>query len=153
MGTTRLFDLVDTFVTEWNALFASDVQVVDGYALGQDYRNFVMVGVEDPDSTLPGQSGSAQQTFGPMGARSRDEAGEVVCAAVATRGDSDLSACRADCKVLVDIVENWVRNVDVNSLDLTYIGFGSDLQLLQDQTNQGGAVVTLIFRVMYKARI
>ena len=159
MATSLVFDLIDRFVELWPPVVESlNANITDGYDLSQDYSNFVMVGVEDPNSQLAGQSASAQQSFATLGQRNRDEAGEVVCATVVARGDSDMKQARADCKAITDRIEDWVRNVDVhgselNTPGLQWIGFGSDIQLLQDQTNQGGAVVTLIFRIAYKARI
>lgn len=162
MSTSALFRVINGLVDGFTDILDGLATVSDGYSGGDVEGNFVMVGVEDPagDSS---QTATAEQNIATMGsARSRDEEGDVVCAAVAWRGDDDPRAARADLEAITARIETWLRHAPdafAGLPQIVSIGYGSSVQLMTDPAgvdedgNEYGLVVTLVFRVHFKARI
>jgi hypothetical protein len=150
--TSVVFELIDVLVAQLGAELS--VNVMDGYGITDDPGDFLMVGVEDPDSDRA-TSAEAKQEWAGLGARMRYEEGTVTCIAMSWNGDADLSAARAAAKATTVAVENHLR-ADPNlggSVDgLMWVGYGTRTELIQLQATDG-ACVMCVFDVAFKARI
>jgi len=150
-STSVIFGLIDALVDGFAAAVPG-VQVYDGYGISDDPGNFVMVGIDDPNSVI-GQSGMSRQTFALAAGRSRDEEGEVTCAATCWDGSGDARAARAALSAITVSLETWLRGHDFQGLPtLLWVGYGSETQVLQELTDSG-ALATVIFRIAFRARI
>lgn len=152
MTTSVVFDLIDVLVSRFTA--ALSVNVLDGYGLTDDPGDFLMVGVEDPDSDRA-VSAEAKQEWAGLGNRTRYEEGTVTCIAMSWNGDADLAAARAACKATTAAVENNLRsdpNLGGVVAGLTWTGYGVRTELIQLQASDG-ACVMCVFDVAFKARL
>jgi hypothetical protein len=150
--TSVVFDLVGVLVTRFES--ALSVNVFDGYGLTDDPGDYLMVGVEDPDSDRA-TSSEAKQEWAGLGARTRYEEGTVTCIAMSWNGDGDLSAARAACKATTAAVEANLRsdpNLGAVVPGLTWTGYGTRTELIQLQATDG-ACVMCVFDVAFKARL
>lgn len=130
-----------------------DFKVFDGIGLGQDPRNFVVVGIPDPTSSDLSTAASTDQDWATLGNRSRDESGSLDCIAYAVDGDSDQKAAR-------DLVFDAVRRIGEAVLaDLTLGGvpglLWSGLRITRyDQAQTDfGAEAQISFQLGFRARI
>ncbi len=160
MGTSVIPVLIDALVDNLPAVVPSGVIVLDSYDTSNDSPNdFLMVGVADPLSETPGQAAFSQQVPATIGSsRSRDEMGQVACAAVGTDGGGRMRSARASAYAIAAAVETWTRTADraVAALGLPgllLLEYGADTQYLQNVTSEDGAVATVVFRIAFKARI
>lgn len=152
-GTSVAFDLIDALVSTFQAALP-DLNVFDGYGLTEDPGDFLMVGVEDPDSDRS-TSAEGRQEWAGLGARARYEEGTVTCIAMSWNGDADLAAARAACKATTAAVENVLRsdpNLAATVPGLTWTGYGTRTELIQLQATDGACVIC-VFDVAFKARI
>lgn len=153
MATSIVFDLIDTLVSRFTTAL-SDTNVFDGYGITDDPDDYLMVGVEDPDSDRA-TSAEGKQVWAGLGARSRDEEGTVTCIAMSWNGDADLSAARAACKAITVAVEDHLRadpNLGGDVPGLLWTGYGTRTELIQLQATDG-ACVMCVFDIAFKARI
>lgn len=156
MGTSVVFGLIDELVTHFRDALA-DVMVSDGFGLSADARDFLMVGVEDPNGS-EATSADVQQEWAGLGANARYEAGTVTCAALAWRGnpgDEGQGEARAAAAAIVAAVENNLRedpNLGSAVPGLMWVGFGTRIRLVQDQT-EAGPMALVVFDIAYKAKI
>lgn len=155
MAVSVLPDLITQLVAQCDAAL-STVQVYDGVGISEDPGDFLMIGVDDPDSDGLAASGQARQTPGPLGTnRPRDEIGTVTCAALSWNGDSDPAAARTALKATTTAVENLLRsspNLGGTVTGLLWTGFGEQARLIQAQDTHG-AMALLIFDIAFRARI
>ncbi len=155
MATSTLYPLLDALVAAARTALPS-VTVYDGPGVSDDPGDYLMIGVDDPDQPNPVLAATSTQTPATLGtARSRDEEGDITCAALSWNGDADQSAARAGCKAITDAVENLIRTVTFPALGVTGVktlGFGTSFTLSQDQ-NASGAMALVVFSIHYKARI
>lgn len=152
MTTSAVFDLIDALVERFTS--ALEVNVLDGYGLTDDPGDFLMVGVEDPDSDRATSAESKQEWHG-VGNRARLEEGTVTCIAMSWNGDADLSAARAAAKATTAAVEDHLRsdpNLGGTVPGLTWTGYGTRTELIQLQATDG-ACVMCVFEVAFKARL
>ena len=152
MTTSVVFDLIDVLVSRFTD--ALSVNVLDGYGLTDDPGDFLMVGVEDPDSDRA-VSAEAKQEWAGLGAKTRYEEGTVTCIALSWNGDADLKAARAACKATTAAVENNLRadpNLGGVVPGLNWTGYGVRTELIQLQASDG-ACVMCVFDVAFKARL
>ena len=152
MTTSVVFDLIDTLVSRFTA--ALSVNVLDGYGLTDDPGDFLMVGVEDPDSDRA-VSAEGKQEWAGLGAKARYEEGTVTCIAMSWNGDADLAAARAAVKATTAAVENNLRsdpNLGGVVPGLNWTGYGTRTELIQLQASDG-ACVMCVFDVAFKARL
>jgi hypothetical protein len=142
-----------------DALFAAAVAalpstlVFDGYGNTDDPGDFLMIGVEDPDSRDHARSATAEQDWANATYTARDESGEVTCAALSWNGDANQKAARDAVYAISAAVENLLRanpSLGVASLLWTSFGPHSDLQQLQDEQ---GALALLTFSIRFRARL
>lgn len=156
MATSTLFALVDTLVAELSTALP-DVQVYDGFGISEDASDFLMVGVEDPNGSEATSADVAQEWHG-LGAKSRLEAGTITCAALAWRGnpgDAGQGEARAAAAAIVAAVESHLRadpNLGGLVPGLMWVGFGTRLRLVQDQTD-AGPYALVVFDIAFKSKI
>lgn len=154
MTTSVVFDLIDELVSRFTTAL-SGVKVYDGYLVSDDPGDFLMVGVEDPNSDQGATSAEGQQQWADLGANRRNETGTVTCVALSWNGNGDQAAARAAVKAITDAVEADLRsdpNLGGVVPGLMWTGYGTRTQFLQNQ-NQQGAEAAVIFEVAFKARI
>lgn len=152
MGTSIVFDLIDALNSRFREVLP--VNVLDGAGLTDDPGDYLMVGVEDPDSDRD-TAAEARQSWAGLGARSRDEEGTVTCVAVSWNGDADLVAARAACKATVVAVEDHLRedpNLEGAVPGLLWTGFGERSSFNQFVGTEGAAVMCA-FDIAFRARI
>lgn len=152
MATSVVFDLVGALVTQLDT--ALSVNVFDGYGQTDDPGDYLMIGVEDPDSDRA-TSVEGEQSWAGLGANARNEEGTVTCVAMSWNGDADLSAARAAAKATTAAVENHLRadpNLGASVPGLLWTGYGTRTQLIQLQATDG-ACVMCVFDIQFKARI
>ena len=152
MGTSVVFDLIGTLVTRFDSVLSTNV--FDGYGITDDPGDYLMVGVEDPDSDR-GIAAEARQEWAGLGARARYEEGTVTCVALSWNGDADMSAARTACKAITVAVENHLRgdpNLGGTVTGLMWTGYGTRTQLIPIQAEDGACVIC-VFDVAFKARI
>lgn len=143
--------LIDALVTN---IAAAGIRTFDGFGVSEDPGlNYVLVGVDDPDSDSMGFAADATQTWANANYTSRDETGEVICAAVAWNGESDQKAARDAAYANLDTIAAMLKaNPSQGVAQLLWTSFGSRVQLSQDQ-NEKGANAIVVFRIHYRARI
>lgn len=152
MATSVVFDLVDALVSQLGAVLS--VNVFDGYGITDDPGDYLMVGVDDPDSDRA-TSSEGRQDWAGLGAKARNEEGTVTCIAMSWNGDSDLKAARAAAKATTAAVENHLRsdpNLGGTVPGLQWTGYGTRTELIQLQA-EDGAYVMCVFDVAFTARI
>lgn len=156
MGTSVVFPLIDALVDHFREALPN-VSVYDGFGLSDDAFDFLMVGVEDPNGSEP-TSADVQQEWAGLGANSRYEAGTVTCAALVWNGnpgDEGQREARAKASSIVAAVENDLRddpNLGGVVPGLMWVGFGTRLRLVQDQT-ESGPMALVVFDIAFKAKI
>ena len=153
MPTTAV-PAVITALTSGLTAALPDVDVRDGFADLGDPGDFLMIGVEDPDTTGFESSATSEQTWASVGRMSRNESIEVVCCALSWNGDGDAAQARTDVYAMVTAVEGWVlANPTLGTeLVLTDCRFGSRHTLNQAQ-DTAGAVAWVVFTVNVTARL
>jgi hypothetical protein len=130
-----------------------DVAVYDGTGISDDPGDFLMVGVEDPDSDTFATSVDAQQSWPHIGHRVRDESGDITCSALSWNGDGDQKAARDAVYAITAQLEELLRDDPTLGLGpLVRTEFGTTSQLIQRQ-GDSGAMAMLTFKVHFDARI
>lgn len=153
MTTTAVYPLLTALLSQLPPVLTG-INVLDGYGLTDDPGNYLMIGVEDPDTDRATSAESAQEWNG-LGAKARREAGEITCIAMAWNGTADLAAARASCKAITDAVENQLRsdpNLGGAVPGLMWVGYGTRTELIQLQA-EDGACVMCVFNIAFQARI
>jgi hypothetical protein len=153
MATSIIPSLLDALVTECSAALTT-VAVHDGYGVSGDVHDNLMIGVDDPFSDQAAPTAESQQSWANVGSgRSRDESGDVTCAAYATSGTTDQAAVRAAAFAITEAVENLLRTDPTVGLgDTVRTQFGTDQRFLQDQ-DEDGAWALIVFTIHFDARI
>lgn len=152
MATSSVPAFLDALV-ESAGVALPDVIVSDGYGVTDDPGDFLMIGVEDPDSQENAFSVDVRQEWANANYTARNEDGEVVCAAVSWNGDGDQKLARDSVYDIFGAIEDTLRaNPSLGVASLLWSSVGSSSQLSQAQGQQGAAAM-LIFRIQFKARI
>jgi hypothetical protein len=154
MATSAVFAVIDGLYASMTAALPQ-VLVLDGQGDTEDPGDFLMIGVEDPDSDAYADSAESEQSWAGIGNRARDEKGTVTCCALSWNGNGDQKAARDGVKAITDAVENVLRNDPTLGGVLPGPGwaqFGGRLNLSQIQTEAGAASLAF-FQVAYQARI
>jgi hypothetical protein len=154
MATSAVFGLIDALYANFAAALP-DVLVLDGMGATDDPGNFLMIGVDDPDTDAYANTADVEQKWAGIGNHARNEAGSISCCAVAWNGDGDQKAARLAAKATVDAVESNLRSDPTVGGALPGPGwaqFGTRLTLSQIQT-EDGAVALVFFQIAYQARI
>lgn len=157
MATTVIPAVIDALVDQTRAAVTTSgakISVYDGYGLSDDPGDFLMVGVEDPETQGFTTSASAGQNWAETGqSAERDDIGDVTCCAMSWNGDADQKAARDRAFAVVGVVEDLLRTDSQLGLDdLLWAEIGPQMELHQIQ-DDSGAAAWVIFRVHYEARI
>jgi hypothetical protein len=106
----------------------------------------------DPDQ--PEDGGDAEQVIAALGNRSRAEAGSIRCRACGQTGDRDMASARNAAFTEMAVVESICRNTPTLGLTQAWMMHAEigDRYMYRQEYN-AGAVFTLDFRVVFKARI
>lgn len=148
--------LIDALVQLADDAVGGGVVVSDGFAVTNDPGAYLQIGVEDPDLTGYTTSASATQRWATAGGtKSRDEEGDITCAALGWDGDGDPKAARDGAlEAVITFGEALRADPTVGGVQgLLWTEFGSGFELNQAQTAEDGAVAQLLFRIHYRARI
>ena len=148
MSTSRLGAMIDALVI---AIDATTVEAVfDGPPLTSvPPTEYVIVGgTDDPDD----DAGEVTQTWAGLGAKAKDEAGQVTCAVLVGTGNDVVKAARDRALVIFGEIETALRA----SPDLAVLVSGwshtSDVRITQ-RRHENGLYARLTFTVSYKCRI
>lgn len=153
MAVSVIPALIDAIVAGASAALAGTVVVSDGFYVGSDPGNFLMIGVDDPDSDGPTSSGSSQQDWANANYTARDESGDITCAALSWNGDGSQKAARDSAFATAETVATLVRaNPSLGIANLLWTSYGTSTQLTQDQDDDG-AKALIVFTVHFRARI
>lgn len=142
-----------------DALFAAattalpNVNVYDGFGVSEEPGDFLMIGVEDPDIESAATSANSSQSWAHIGAVSRDEEGEITCAALSWNGDANAKAARDAVYATAEAVATLLRaNPSLSLSTLLWTSYGTTTELSQQQ-GEGGASALVVFKVNFRARI
>lgn len=152
MATSVVPDLIDALVSAATTALPNAI-VSDGFGVTDDPGDFLMIGVEDPDTEDAAFSADSRQEWANANYTVRDESGEITCCAVAWVGENNQKAARDAVYAISAGLEDMLRaNPSLGVDGLLWTGFGSSTQLSQVQGNHGAAA-QLVFRINYRARI
>ncbi len=152
MATSVVPALIDALVSAADAALTS-VQVFDGFGVTEDPGDFLMIGVEDPDSRDAAFSADTRQSWANANYTARDEEGDIVCAALSWNGDDNQKAARDAVYATAAALENLLRaNADLDVDGVLWTSFGSSSQLTQARDGSG-ALALLVFRIHFRARL
>lgn len=154
MATSAVFAVIDALVTTMTTALPN-VSVYDGLGTSDDPGNFLMIGVDDPDTDAYADSAESSQKWAGLGNHARNEEGTVTCCALAWNGDGDQRAARLDVKAITDAVENALRadpSLGGVIAPPGWAQFGTRFNLSQIQS-ETGALALAFFQVAYQARI
>lgn len=157
MGSTSVVpDLIDALFTKATDALEG-VTVYDGFGVTNDPGDFLMIGVEDPDSQDAAYSAETEQDWAEVGANlgsaERDETGTLTCAALSWNGDANQKQARDAAYAITSKLEDLLRaDPTLGLTSLLWTSFGTSSQLSQAQDSQG-ALALLVFRIYFRARI
>lgn len=152
MATSVVPALIDAMVSTFTSAITG-ATVYDGTGTSDDPGDYLMIGVDDPDSPSPAVSADVQQQWANVNYLARDEVGEITCAALSWNGDGNTKAARDAVYAILAAVENALRsNPSLGLANLLWTSFGTSQQLTQLQSDSG-AMALVIFRVHFEARI
>lgn len=153
MTSTILFDVIDALYAKFDAALPGIV-VSDGFAVTQDPGSYLMVGIEDPETTGLPVAATSRQQWATLGDRQRDDNGAVWCVAESWNGDANQKAARVALKTTLDAAASVV-NADPTLGGVTgllWAGYGVTSNLMQAQ-NENGAIARMSFQIAYRTRI
>lgn len=160
MATTAVYDVIEALLELARSIWPQDTEegpevlVIDGFGVTDDPTDFLMIGVDDPDSVdSPAYSGDVTQEWANANYTARDEFGDITCAALGWNGDGDQKLARDAVRSITDQLEAAIRlNPPLNLPTLLWTEFGTTLQLTQNQHDQGAEAI-VVFHIKYRARI
>lgn len=146
--------LIDAMVTQATAALPS-VRVFDGFGVSEDPGDFLMIGVDDPDGPKPANTAAGTLEFATMRTppSSRDELGELVCAALSWNGNADPQAARNAAHATVDAVDTFVRANPTLGLGPSLLWTKVSSYDFSQQQDGDGAQAVLVFHLGYHARV
>jgi hypothetical protein len=155
MATSAVPAVIDALVALSDAAL-STVTVYDGFGVSDDPGDFLMIGVDDPDSGDAASSTDSSQQAATLGTgRARDETGEVTCVALSWNGNGDQKAARDAVFATTAAVETLCRSnpsLSITGYPLLVVGFGATQRLMQNQ-DEDGAEAAVFFSVRFRARL
>lgn len=151
MATSAIPRVIDALIAQTTAALP-EVNICDGYGLGEDPGDFLMIGVDDPDSDVAANSADSQQARANVGqSGAREEEGEITCVALSWNGNADPKAARDGAFGITDALENLLRaSPDLGLGPTIWTDFGTQLEVYQQQHGDGASCL-LIFRVGFHA--
>lgn len=125
----------------------------DGLAVTDEPGDFLMIGVDDPDTEGGAFSSESRQEWANANNTARKESGTITCAAYSWNGDGDQKVARDAAYALVEALASACRaNPSLGVASLLWTDFGSDANLTQLQ-GEWGASALVVFTVAFRARI
>lgn len=152
--STQIDAVILALVAKWQALAVpagtlAGVVVADGPQVTDDPSpEWLFVGYDGAETSEFAEGSVIEQdllTF----AKGKQESGEIKCAAVAVRGDTDISAARLRALAIVSAAENALRD-DIYLGGAVMQAFVSTVTYIPTQTT-AGAKVRVAFTVSYQA--
>jgi len=145
--------LIDALVTQATAALPSTL-VLDGYGVTDDPGDYLMVGVEVPLPDEESEAASTTQEQMAFGAtRPRKEDGVIHMVAKSVSGDGVAKTARDAAYATQEALATVLRTTDnAGVTGVLRLGNGSNLRLMQDQTNYG-AVAILLYDIAFEAAI
>jgi hypothetical protein len=148
--------LIDALVAAAQAALP-DAKVSDGFLLSDEPGDYLMVGVEDPESLTNGDDAEAasvsqdQMAFGVT--RPRMEEGAIHLAARSVNGDANQKAARDAVYAMHEALAGALRPTnDLGVTGVLKLSNGASLSLRQNQDGYG-AVATLLYDIAFTAQI
>lgn len=132
-------DVVDGPPLSWDAVELADSELGDG-------TRYLFVGAQPDDDT----AAEGTQDFNAAGAVSRDEVFAIVCSAIGFDGSGSVPTARGRAVALQNEVEQCIRE-DVTIDNTVLYSRLSTVDRLDQQQNDRGASVTIVFRVACRA--
>jgi len=154
---TRAPDVIDALVGLFTASLAADadlsgVRVLDGPTITAESDPELVIVGWDGDPEGDGQAVETTQEWAGLGARSKDEVLQVMCAVIAWKGSTDMRTVRARCYEILAVVATALRadpSLGFPPPTVVALAVGN---LWQSQTPQG-AEARVVFTVAVKTRI
>lgn len=151
MATSVVPALIDALVTAFDA--AMTTTVYDGYGVSDDPGDFLMVGIDDPDSDDWANAASVKQDWAQANHTARSEEGDIVCAALSWNGDGSQKVARDAVYATQASVETVLRaNPSLGVTSVLWTSFGTNAEFRQIQGKHGAAAL-LIFRIFFRAHL
>lgn len=157
MATSAVPALIDALVAAAKTALEPEVIVYDGMDVSDDPGDFLMIGVDDPDSDALSNSAESEQEWATVGQDlSRNERGTITCAALSWTGESKRGAqkiVRDRAYAITAKVEDILRaDPKLGVPTLLWTEFGGNSNLLQGQDQQG-AQALIVFQIGFRAFI
>lgn len=153
MATSVVPALIDALIAAADTALP-DTLVSDGFGVTDDPGDFLMIGVEDPDTEQSAFSADTKQEWATADRSGvRNEVGEITCAALSWNGDGNQKAARDAVYAITAELEDALRATPALGLSgLLWTSFGTSTQFSQAH-DATGAVAMLVFRIAFQARI
>lgn len=152
MATSVVPAVIDALVAQATEAL-SDVKVYDGFGITDNPGDFLMVGVDDPDTESAANSANSQQEWPHVGHSTRDETGEITLVALSWNGKADAKVARDGAYAISAAVEDLLRtDPTLGVAGVLWTSFGTSTELTQQQ-GEGGASALLVFKIAFMARI
>lgn len=153
--STQIDAVILALTAKWTALAVpagalEGVQVADGPQVNADpSAEWLFVGWDGSETSETVEAAVAEQDLMTF-ARGKKEGGEVKCAAIAVRGDTDIVAARQRALTVVSVAKNALK-VDMPLGGAVMHAFVSEITYIPSQTDKG-AKVRAVFTVVYQAQ-
>lgn len=156
MPTSATPNVIDALVAAMTTALPN-ATVSDGFSLTQNPGDYLMIGVDAPETASPSRTAQTAQSAATLSTnRTRDETGTITLAAISWNGDGNQKAARDAAYASVAAVENYLRATPTLGLVPTYqtliAEIGRNMALSQAQSDIGADAI-VIFDVAFKARI
>jgi hypothetical protein len=156
MATSVVPALIDALLAQARVNLPA-ILVFDGaYAATDEPGDYLMVGVDDPESTGPTAADTAQEVANMGTPRDRDESGSVQCAALSWNGEWDQKAARDAVYATFAQVEDLLRadpSLGLQAGGYLVAGIGRTTKLSQGPFSENGLGALLTFSIDFRARI
>ncbi len=151
MATSVIPAVIDYLVAHASVALTG-VRVYDGYDSSDDPGDFLMVGVDDPESPNAAFSADSTQDWAHANNTARDEMGDVTCAALSWNGIGDQKLARDAAFAITATVEVLLRADPTLGGIVLWSSYGTTTQLTQQQSTNG-VMALVVFKVHFRARI
>lgn len=149
--------VIDGLLTIARALTLTNADVFDGQGLSGNTGNYLMIGVDDPDTDQATKSATSTQDWAHLNNFQRDQLGSVWCVAQAWTGDDDQKVARDAAYAIVNAFATAVRaapDLGVVPSALAYLLTGfAGTEDLDQQRASNGAVARVTFQISFHARV
>lgn len=154
MAVSAVPALIDALVAQTSAALPNAL-VFDGQGVTDNPGDFLMIGVDDPNTTDFAHSSDSQQDPATMATtRPRDEKGSIYCSALSWNGAGDVKAARdaayATTEVVASICRGGGANLGMNNVRALVYGANKSDAHMQADT---GAIWIVSFSISFIARI